>query len=248
MDTWTLQTGFPVVTANRTPNTIVFAQKRFVYNLSDQTPPEESWWIPITYKTISVQPKLVWLKRTQRELVVEMENSAEEWYLVNVNQTGYYRVNYDLDNWKKLTEQLEMRNGHLVFDVKNRAQILDDSFNLAAAGYLDYSVPLNISRYLKQEREYVPLKAALTSLDYLKDMFVRTQHFDKFKSYVLDLLEGVYKDVGFEEKTTDPPLKVYTRSEILWKSCGLGMIDCLVESVTQFENWRNSPNPDKHNP
>ncbi|CAG14623.1 unnamed protein product, partial [Tetraodon nigroviridis] len=30
-----------------------------------------------------------------------------EWILANVNCTGYYRVNYDPENWKRLFTQLE---------------------------------------------------------------------------------------------------------------------------------------------
>ena len=30
-----------------------------------------------------------------------------DWYLVNVNQYGYYRVNYDTQNWERLSKQLE---------------------------------------------------------------------------------------------------------------------------------------------
>lgn len=30
----------------------------------------------------------------------------QTWLLANVNQTGYFRVNYDLQNWKLLIRQL----------------------------------------------------------------------------------------------------------------------------------------------
>lgn len=29
------------------------------------------------------------------------------WLLGNINQTGYFRVNYDLQNWKLLIQQLQ---------------------------------------------------------------------------------------------------------------------------------------------
>ena len=40
--------------------------------------------------------------------------------------------------------------------VINRAQIMDDSFNLANSGQLDYETGFNLTRYLQWETEYVP--------------------------------------------------------------------------------------------
>ena len=50
------------------------------------------------------------------------------WIVGNVRQFGYYRVNYDQQNWQALMDQL--KSDHHVISVKNRAQIIDDSFNL----------------------------------------------------------------------------------------------------------------------
>lgn len=39
--------------------------------------------------------------------VVNMEMiSGDSWILANVNVTGFYRVNYDLENWERLIAQL----------------------------------------------------------------------------------------------------------------------------------------------
>ena len=39
--------------------------------------------------------------------VVKTEMKSKEWILVNYNCTGYYRVNYNLENWQRLIKQLE---------------------------------------------------------------------------------------------------------------------------------------------
>ena len=51
-----------------------------------------------------------------------------EWILGNVKERFYYRVNYDQDNWDALANTLE--NEHATIDRQNRAQLIDDSFNL----------------------------------------------------------------------------------------------------------------------
>lgn len=182
MDTWTLQTGFPLVTVTRNyeSDSVTFTQKRFLIS-DDNSTNSVLWWIPVTY----TNPKKVfvsnWLRNEPSLTINRLNQSKDHWLLVNVNQTGYYRVNYDRQNWDLIIKQLLQKNGHLVFDAKNRAQLLDDSLHLAFVGYLDYNVALNVTKYLKQEREFVPWKAAFTSLDYMHQMFVRTAHFDKYK-------------------------------------------------------------------
>lgn len=118
--------------------------------------------------------------KAEDEIIISNHSIApEDWLLVNVNQTGFYRVNYDTKNWEMLTQQL--LKDHAVFDPKNRAQMLDDAMNLAAAGQLSYGIALNVTRYLTKETDLVPWKSAMTAFEYLKDMFVRTAHFDKLK-------------------------------------------------------------------
>lgn len=36
----------------------------------------------------------------------DMKTTGNEWVLVNLNITGYYRVNYDTENWERLLNQL----------------------------------------------------------------------------------------------------------------------------------------------
>ena len=56
-------------------------------------------------------------------------DSSSEWVLLNVAQAGYYRVNYDDVTWARLAGVL--RSNHEMIGTKNRAQLIDDSFNLA---------------------------------------------------------------------------------------------------------------------
>lgn len=37
------------------------------------------------------------------------KTTADEWVLLNINVTGYYQVNYDENNWKKIQNQLMSR-------------------------------------------------------------------------------------------------------------------------------------------
>lgn len=51
-----------------------------------------------------------------------------EWIKVNVNQSGFYRVNYERVMWQALIRAL--RQNHTVFSAADRAGLLDDAFTL----------------------------------------------------------------------------------------------------------------------
>lgn len=69
---------------------------------------------------------------TENVKVISTGINASEWIIFNVQQTGYYRVNYEIENWQALTDQLLTE--HPLIHITNRAQMLDDALNLARAG------------------------------------------------------------------------------------------------------------------
>lgn len=76
-------------------------------------------------------------------------------------------MNYTEDNWASLTKQLETSPTDI--DVSNRAQLIDDSFNLARAGQLNYTVPLGLTRYLDKEDDVFPWFSVMDNLNYVLD-------------------------------------------------------------------------------
>ena len=60
--------------------------------------------------------------------------NADKAVIFNVQETGYYRVNYDKQNWELIIKQLN--EDHTKIHVINRAQIIDDAINLARSGII----------------------------------------------------------------------------------------------------------------
>ncbi|CAD6993579.1 unnamed protein product [Ceratitis capitata] len=200
MDTWTLQVGFPVLTVTRSPSThaIRMEQQRFIF--SNQSDGDKSadeggplWWIPITYTTSkelnfeNTRP-ITWVPRSEVYEIEDRNLSTAEWFIFNIQQTGYYRVNYDADNWKAITTHLMRSDKYRSIGPANRAQLIDDAMNLARGAYLSYETALNLTRYLRHELDHVPWKAAITAFNFLDSMLVNQGDYDLLKNYLLDLL------------------------------------------------------------
>lgn len=55
-----------------------------------------------------------------------MRVSGEDWVLANTNVSGYFRVNYDLNNWHRLLSLLNTNHqvSHRAFHLSNHAQMV----------------------------------------------------------------------------------------------------------------------------
>ncbi|XP_059490233.1 aminopeptidase N isoform X2 [Neocloeon triangulifer] len=254
MNTWTLQTGFPVIKVDRNypDGSAVIKQSRFLLNPDSNVTKQEYWWVPITYTTASVKdfnttkPSL-WLKKEPKSTISDLPRGDTEWLILNIQQTGFYRVNYDEKNWALLTKALNSENFSGIH-VINRAQLLDDALALARAGHLDYGTALDVTKYLERELDYIPWKAALNSLNYIDNMLVRTAAYANFKAYMRNLIERLYVDTGSEEKPGEPQLTIYKRVKVMSWACSLGHEGCINHSISVFNQWLKSPNPDQQNP
>lgn len=89
---------------------------------------------------------IVWLSPRKPSVEIQSPKGINSWVLVNLEASGYYRVNYDRRNWDLLADQL-LRN-HTVIPYITRTQLVDDAFNLGHAKIISYDVALQLIRYL----------------------------------------------------------------------------------------------------
>lgn len=97
--------------------------------------------------------------------------------------TGYYRVNYDEENWQRIIDFLDSEDFEKIPAV-NRAQLIDDAFNLAKADKLKYEIPLALSRYLKRETDYLPWYSFFNAMDFLKTELLSEDEYEYFQVIV----------------------------------------------------------------
>ncbi|KAK9511955.1 hypothetical protein O3M35_000511 [Rhynocoris fuscipes] len=255
MDTWTLKTGFPVITVTRNydDGSAFITQTLFQYGMNTSQNVESDWWVPLSYTNqekadfTTTQPSH-WMKAEGHIRIDNLNTQFNHWVIFNINETGFYRVNYDMVNWEMLISHLMHPTKYLKIGELNRAQIIDDSFNLARAGLLNYSVAFNISKYLAQETSYFPWASAFPALNYIDSMINKMPIYDKFKKFVLHLMKKLYEETGYVDYVRDEQLTIYKRAELFKWACDLGQEECVRSAITQFQNWRVSPSPDRNNP
>ncbi|XP_065354225.1 glutamyl aminopeptidase-like isoform X3 [Calliphora vicina] len=250
MQTWTEQMGLPVVEVTRTGNSYKLTQKRFFANPEDYNGSYEDsefnyhWSIPITYYTnTNSEVQRAIFNYNDNELTVTTP-AAVDWIKFNKNQVGYYRVNYPTDMWQSLTKALFESRGD--FSVADRAHLINDVFVLADAGQVDYSIALELSKYLEKELDYVPWSVAASRLSAIKNLLYFTDMYRDFVDYARQLLRTAYDSVTWT--VGDDHLQNLLRVTILNAACGYGNNEALEEAGKRFTEWLVNPevrpNPD----
>ncbi|KPP72867.1 hypothetical protein Z043_108090 [Scleropages formosus] len=195
MESWTKQEGYPVITINTSSGEV--SQRHFLLNQSAEQ--NLTWHVPIkVMKSGLREVKLDLLTVKGPVSKPTYKSREEEWILANVNSTGYYRVNYDLENWRRLVMQLETQHQHIrkiaikklqfkatlkvavlnyqrEIPVISRGQLIDDAFNLAVARQINFTLALDTTKFLRKETEFIPWNSAIKSFQYLKHLLDFTE-------------------------------------------------------------------------
>ncbi|XP_067625605.1 membrane alanyl aminopeptidase-like [Eurosta solidaginis] len=236
---FTQQVGYPLITVKLSDdkNSFSIKQKRFLLKDHEICDNSLLYTVPISYTTSnekdfkSTTPKF-YLNPTKSEVKFALDNNVE-WIIFNIQESGYYRVNYDESNWHAIKNALSSSNWGGIHSL-NRAQIIDDLFNLARANVIEYDLALKILEYLATEIEYVPWSSAFSGYSYV---IIRLgDDIQSFAAYILELIEKAYQQLGFDERTTDTALEIYARAKILSFACQFGNTDCIEKSKKHFAN------------
>ncbi|XP_023019123.2 aminopeptidase A isoform X2 [Leptinotarsa decemlineata] len=244
MDTFTVQMGYPILTATVSGDNYTFTQKRFLkdpkaeYNESETTY-KYKWTVPVTYVTdLGKSTELSLLKHSDEELTITKPKEAK-WIKFNHDQVGYYRVNYPLTQWNELISNYHSLN------TADRTHLLEESFSIAEADQLSYEIPLNLTKNLEKETDYTPWSVASTKLKvilrYLRGSDSKQE--TAFKKYIGKICTPAYENFTWNEDNDDGHLKRLARIEVLGLACAVDQENCLTEAQNQFNNWIQSKEP-----
>ncbi|XP_044198996.1 thyrotropin-releasing hormone-degrading ectoenzyme-like [Thunnus albacares] len=255
MDRWTLQMGYPVITISKNQSEqlpthyITVTQEHFLYGQEVKNNNSLQWQVPLTVAAGNASAvcseTLIWINnKTETHRISQMDDNT--WLLGNINQTGYFRVNYDLQNWKLLIQQLH--TNPQIISVGNRAGLIDDAFNLARAGYLPQGISLQLIGYLPEETSFLPWHAASRALYQLDKLLDRTDEYSLFSDYVLKQVASRYHQMGWPTNGPGNEGNVLQASyqteelqrELIMLACSFGNKQCHRQAVAYISDWISS--------
>ncbi|XP_018344310.1 PREDICTED: aminopeptidase N-like, partial [Trachymyrmex septentrionalis] len=236
MSKWITTSQYPVVNVTReSPSgNIIISQGK------------NTWWIPITYTTQTelnfndTVPRY-WLTPNVQQIIIS-NITQFDWIILNLQQTGYYRVNYDSTMWQRIAYYLNSDN-YKNIHVLNRAQILDDAFYLVIEEKsLNLSTFWNLSHYLSRETDYVAWYPMIKAFEYLS-IFIPFSEIG-LEEKMRNILPTLFKKIGYQEISNEHDFTKCLRQEIAKWACVLGDSDCRNNAKFKLE-WHFA-NPEKH--
>lgn len=198
----------------------------------------------MTYLFSNGTSGIIWAVESELSFT-NMAPNVENWVLFNINQTTPCRINYGAKNWELLSEQL-LKDPDVIPPL-SRAQLIDDAFYFARNGQLDYSIALNLTRYMKEkERSLIPWKVLSRNLADICNVLAKTPDFGYFQDYLLDLLGNIYAE--YVSKEGDTYMEIQLRNLIMNWACKIDHKQCKEWMYAKYQTWANFTKPEETNP
>lgn len=253
---WIDKDRIPLVTVNRNyeAKTALVKQNVFLRERPHDVPHQENmhWYIPLV---ITSQDNLCfknftpskWMKQ-ENQIEVEGLPTEDKFIIVNAEEIGPFPVNYDQRNWVLLAEYLQTE-GRLSIPEFTRAKLVHDAWNLGYGGHLNFATVLNMTLFMRNERNHLVWNPIFTMIDHIGRHIDISTAYPKFQQYVKILLTPLYEELGSIPLADEEPWKDNLRSLAKTFLCRMGYKPCIAEAQTAYRSWMEMEgNPEEGNP
>ena len=233
MEAWIKQTGYPVLTADITRSAealeAAVAQSRFLYDhLLGETADAALWPVPVSiaHGGNGAPSKHVLSAEGARFAT----GTGTGWVKLNAGQTGFFRVAYTEEEWRRLGEAIA--EGAL--PPVDRLGLQNDAYALVKSGHLPATVFLELAESFVGETDAIVWGDLAANLRGLESLLASTPHLDAFRAYARSLFRRIAAQVGWDAQPGDGHLESLRRSIVVNQFGGYGDEGTLAEALARF--------------
>lgn len=241
---WSNQKGFPLVTLKRNEDgSITLYQAKYSAYKTDETD-KSSWWIP--YNLASAQNPTFdktspsgWMARGELTKSIKSDESDTkwgntDWVILNRQQTGYYRVQYDDKNYELIFKELTDGDVNRIHPI-NRAQIIDDLHEFVLRERVSAKHLCSALNYLSKEMSYAPWQAASKTIEDWNHNLQASKKLKTFQSLIGKMVTPYFEYLTINEADDEPILNKLARNIAINLACEYGVTKCLKETYNNFK-------------
>ncbi|XP_068650425.1 aminopeptidase M1 [Aristolochia californica] len=259
MSSWTKQKGYPVVYVKMKEAKLEFEQSHFLSSGHDG---DGQWIVPITvcFGSYSTRKSFLLQKKIDNLGMVDLisssgkaslqekgsqgsrqqDNPDFEWVKLNIDQTGFYRVQYDDELAARLRYAVEAG----CLSATDRFGILDDSFALCMAGKQTLSSLLFLMNAYREESDYTVLSCLIEVTDRVAKLVADAlpELSNDVIRFFINLLQISAEKFREESRASESHLEAMLRGELLIALVEFGYDVAQTEALRRFKAFLDDRN------
>ena len=243
MDSWVKQTGYPVlqVQAARSEDEVQvsLSQERFVYDrlLGEEEPNPEVWQVPVTVSAPGASSASMVMEAKEAAVSLLAASPASDWYKVNADQTGFYRVNYTNEDWQRLAPAIRS----LELPATDRLGIQNDAYALSRAGLLPITQFLELAGSYSGETDASVWSDLASNLRDIEQLIADEPVRPAYQRFGRELFAPAARRAGWTPRPDDGHLDSLLRSTVLGQSGTYNDPETLAQATDLFQRYLSDP-------
>ena len=210
MDTWTKQTGYPLLSVDASQGEVELRQTRFFLSGVPDRDDRSQWSVPLGIRTEGAEDTFRVFEEQKASVGVGGRRGG--WVKVNPDQTGFYRSNYSAELWNRLGAAVQA--GELS-SATDRLGLQNDAFALARAGYLDPGRPLALAPAYRNETDYTVWADLSENLRAYDILLLGQPCHEPFRAFARGLYQTIYGSLGWDARPGESHLTKLLRPMVI---------------------------------
>ena len=250
MDSWTKQMGYPVLQVETAGGPdhqeLVLSQERFVYDRllaeGEGEAQPEMWQVPIRVSRAG-DPEAAALLMDRRQVRVPIETHDEpggresSWFKVNPHQTGFFRVNYQPQDWDRLVPAIQS----LELPASDRLGIQNDAYSLSRAGILPVTQFLTLARAYGNETDASVWGDLSSNLRDIEVLLSGEPNLGAYRAFAQNIFRPAVQRAGWDAQPGEGHLDALLRSTVLSQAGSYGDSEVLEQAKDRFGRYIKDP-------
>ena len=243
MNSWVLQTGYPVlqVEADRRADEVQLSltQERFVYDrlLGDEEPNPEVWQVPVSVSGPGQASASTVMDEKEAVISLAAARPSEDWYKINSDQTGFFRVNYTGEDWQRLAPAISA----LALPATDRLGIQNDAYALSRAGLLPITQFLELAGSYSGETDASVWSDLASNLRDIEQLIAGEAVHPSYQRFGRELFGPAARRAGWTPRPGDGHLDSLLRSTVLGQSGSYNDQETLAQASDLFRQYLENP-------
>ena len=195
------------------------------------------WQVPVSIRQAGSESKTAALMMGDT-LNVPLDSADDSgWVKVNAGQTGFYRVNYDADQWKRLGEAV----GSMELPATDRLGLQNDAYALMRAGSLSPATFLALAENYRGETHVSVWSDLASNLGSFDNLIGSQPYYDRFLPFAQDIFRKAAQRIGWEPQPDEGHLDTLLRTTMLGQLGTYGDEATIQEARARFDRFLERP-------